>query len=1223
MQQLVRQLESVRETGRRLLLAQRVLRWLAIFLAIALLIAVVDYLLRLPGWLRLVAGITLALILGWRLVTWVLGAAAFRPSLGSLAMRAELLFPQLSGSLASGVEFVLEPDKFRTPHISPDVTAEMTHLSVKDLETRMNGVDLRQLIAPKPTVKQAMLAGLALVIVGGMAIATPEYAALAVKRWLMPLSDVQWPLRINIESKVSGTVWPTDTPLRLQAKVSKGYTSGMRAWVQYRLMYADGSADAWRPLLMNDQSAGGESAGAVVAEADRGMFERLVELQQSYENDRGGKGKSKAVAATKIQFSFEAGDATTTQQEIALTERPALREFKLTITPPKYANGVIPVREVAMDRQTGTFVSESALTGSQLKWTLVLNKPIPDTQAAIELLMPGWKKEWASKAVTVDRSKLSASSSDAAPTIIIESRLDATIESPVKLADEHGLASLSDRVYRVEATVDQLPAATVMQPAMDEGVLATAVVPVEAMGTDDVALESLALEAAIIKGNNGAPPPGPTTKPADARTLGQTTGRNPRLNTAATVDLAGFAVKTGDEVHITAVAQDVFELDGKRHDPVRSLPRRLRVIDPQAMAAQLRVDLDAIRQQALRLEAQQTQAAASQSPQAAAAAQPDLTRAIENQTAMLKAVQDRIARNKLDDAPLSQLVQQARELSTKAAQAAKDSQPALDKAAKEQKDDANKAKEDHEKAKGDQNAAAESLRNLASLLDQGKDTAGIQAALKNMIAQQNQLAADSKKTQPQTMGLKPSDLKPEDKAKVDELATRQQALNRAADDLVRKLQMMADKQSREANTPAQQAAAQSLADAAKTAQQQNLQQQMQNAAAQTQQNKLGDAGKSQQSAAATMEEMAKQLANQDKVQQEVLKRKMMELADAVKKLIEQQKTQIDKLEAAKDAEMPGLSDGLSLLRRNTLVVAEDAKAVKQAAQPAQLIAKAGGYQADAIQGLRDSARTVANTGEKQSLAALESALEMLNKAAKTPEDDKKANEKKELREAYEKLAVREADLKKLTLPLSALEAPSRRERADMVDLGHKQADIQFDAAALAVKVKETFLFAHTHTRIDKTAGSVASRLREATADEALLADEDNLISMFKSLAQALKDAEKNDPFADEKESPSGGGEGGGGQAPLVPPVAELKLLRELQTVIHEQTRTLSQQKPTPKTEARIRREMQELAGQQNELSDLGVRLIEKMQKKAPGAPRAVPVEPGEAPKSPAGDAPER
>lgn len=1198
MQHLVQQLEAVRETSRRLLLMQRACRWLAIFLSIAVTIAVIDYLLRLPGWLRLVVGVTLLIALGWRGVTWIASAAAFRPSLGALAMRAELLFPQLSGSLASGVEFVVEPEKFR----SPGTTAELTHLAVKNLEERLNGVDLRQLIAPRQTVRQAILAGAALLIVCAGAVASPEYASLAARRWLMPLGDAQWPLRTQIESLVTQTVWPTDTPLRLQAKVSKGYSHGMRAWVQYRVFYSDGNADAWRPLLMNDQSAGSESAGGKLNEADRGTFERLVEVQ-GYDADA-GKGKSRA-AASKIEFSFEAGDAVTARQEVLLTERPALREFKVSIKPPAYAEGIVPAREISMDRQSGTFVSESALTGSMVKWTLVLNKPIPDAQAAVELLMPGWNKEWIAKSVKIDRSRLSPATSESFPTITLEARLNTTIESTVKLSDEHQLMSLSDRVYRIEATVDQLPAATVMQPAIDEGVLATAIVPVETMGTDDVGLEALSIEASVLKAGVSA-----TTRPADARTLGTTTGRNPKLTAAATVEMASFNVKAGDEVHVTAIAQDVFLLDGAKHDAVRSQPRRLRVIDAGAMSTQIRNDLDAIRQQALRLQAQQEQLAAAQSPQAAATAQPDLTRAIENQSMLLKAVQDRMTRNRLDDPALSQLVEQSRELSNKAAKSAQESQPALDKAAKEQKNDPSKSKEDHEKAKDNQNAAAESLRSLATLLDQGKDTAGIQAALTSMIAQENKLAAESAAMQPKTMGLAPSELKPEDKAKLDELQQRQAALTRQADELVRKIQMLAEKQAREANTPAQKASAQSLADAASTAQQQGLSQKMQNATQQTQQNKLGDASKSEQSAASTMEQMAKQLANQEKVQAEVLKRKMMELADAVKKLIEQQKAQLDKLEPAKDAGLPALVDDMSLLRRNTLVVAADARAVPQAAQPAQLITKAGAYQADAITALRESSRMAAMTGEKQSLAALESALEMLNKSVKNPQDNKNDKEKKELREAYEKLAAREKELRKSTEPYSTLESPTRRERADIVDLGHKQADIQVAAAELAAKVKETFLFAHTHTRIDRTAGSVATRLREATADEGVLGDQDNLAAMFTSLAQALKDSEKNDPFEEKQESDGGGdGGGGGGKPPLVPPVAELKLLRELQTVIHDQTRTLSQTRSTPKTEARINRELRELATQQNELSDLGVRLIEKMQKRAPGARPPAPVEP--------------
>ena len=63
------------------------------------------------------------------------------------------------------------------------------------------------------------------------------------------------------------------------------------------------------------------------------------------------------------------------------------------------------------------------------------------------------------------------------------------------MTDENGLSNLSERTYRVEAITDQPPAVSIVQPSADESVLATAVLPVEAVAQDDLAVESIALDA--------------------------------------------------------------------------------------------------------------------------------------------------------------------------------------------------------------------------------------------------------------------------------------------------------------------------------------------------------------------------------------------------------------------------------------------------------------------------------------------------------------------------------------------------------------------------------------------------------------------------------------------------------------------------------------------------------------------------------------------------------
>src|SRR5690606_26724536 len=74
---------------------------------------------------------------------------------------------------------------------------------------------------------------------------------------------------------------------------------------------------------------------------------------------------------------------------------------------------------------------------------------------------------------------------------------------------------------------------------------------------------------------------------------------------AATLDLSTLHLTDGDVVLVSGLARDGYELDGRGHDVVRSPVRRLRVMSEVEFATQLRRQLSAVRQNAIRIEAMQ------------------------------------------------------------------------------------------------------------------------------------------------------------------------------------------------------------------------------------------------------------------------------------------------------------------------------------------------------------------------------------------------------------------------------------------------------------------------------------------------------------------------------------------------------------------------------------------------------------------------------------------
>ena len=128
-------------------------------------------------------------------------------------------------------------------------------------------------------------------------------------------------------------------------------------------------------------------------------------------------------------------------------------------------------------------------------------------------------------------------------------------------------------------------------------------------------------------------------------------------------------------------------------------------------------------------------------------------------------------------------------------------------------------------------------------------------------------------------------------------------------------------------------------------------------------------------------------------------------------------------------------------------------------------------------------------------------------------------------------------------------------------------------------------------RIDITAQRVIERLRSARPDAATLSNQDQIAMMFEIMANALKAAQREDPFAS---GGAGNGAGGGGAASsLVPPLAELRLLRGLQQDVYRRTRNLDKQELHTDNESELRKQLQRLATEQRQLAGLGQQLIEQ------------------------------
>ncbi|MEO0587576.1 MAG: hypothetical protein AAF078_08045, partial [Planctomycetota bacterium] len=153
--------------------------------------------------------------------------------------------------------------------------------------------------------------------------------------------------------------------------------------------------------------------------------------------------------------------------------------------------------------------------------------------------------------------------------------------------------------------MDRPPTAVVTEPASDVSVLAGAAVPLAADGRDDVGLAWVELEASIpgVEASGSEETAGRVVL---ARVEGAAVeGGGGRATAGATLELAGYGLEPGMVVEVVGVAQDVLDLEGEVHAPVRSAVRRVRVIDEATLVGEVRSELGAVRRRALRAEAAQ------------------------------------------------------------------------------------------------------------------------------------------------------------------------------------------------------------------------------------------------------------------------------------------------------------------------------------------------------------------------------------------------------------------------------------------------------------------------------------------------------------------------------------------------------------------------------------------------------------------------------------------
>lgn len=1226
-----------------MLIAQRLSVMLAIALGIVVVVALIDFALRMPREVRLLIWLAGLIAIIWCVATYIRAAFSFHPTLTTLALRIERALPRVSGRLASSVEFA---------SVHADEENPLAKRTMSETETRLAGESMRSFVRASRTITALGLLVATVALCATFLITTPASARIGAERVLAPWTKITWPARTAVRSLMHDVVTPSGVYERgkgmvLRAAVTRGaIDQRVDAWVRYQL---DDRYQRWQRLVLTHQSDG--------------IHERLIDTN-----------------ASAVEIYFETADAQTDTLRVELAPAPAVERATLTVTPPVYALPVVPVltEELGQGTDDRAITAFASLMGSDVSLTLVMNKALP---------VPGGDKpsfEWIARTFGWE--------GESYPTFVIDNEnrntwrlswhVDGTANLNLDLVDQYGLTNGEPISYRITARTDRVPGVTITEPAADQVVLATASVPLKADADDDVALRELAMEARVqkaVESRSASLPEQPVVEPAVVWTQSENISEQSSTLGRA-LDLSAFELAEGDVVLVTAIAMDSYELDGVRHEPARSAVRRLQVISELDYAEQIRRQLGGIRQNAIRVESLQSELQDDVSDEGVkpgvSRAQAQIGQRIAEQREMISRLAEDIKRNRLDDEQLQTLLEQSSDLldyagrasstasqmieqrnqqsqssesgsqdggeqsqrneQSPAARDGKQNKPSSSQPSNKQPTGSSKPGErggeqnsqqeggqraNEEPPAGEQNnnsndsepdttnAPAEEdrdivdaqqqvrdeLSDLIELLDRDEDTWVITRQLETLLQQQQQLAEETGKLGQQTVGRPASELTQSERTEMERLVEKQTELSETARKLIEESRNRA-----KAMEDIDPQAAEGMRKAAETAEQRELDQDMEKAAQRAQQNQMNSAQASQQSASRTMQQMLDDIEQTKRAEAQQLLRQLASLIESIERLITVQENELIALAQAQPiGDYSGRDRAMIRLNQNTMAVENEARAAGQSARRiARSLDRAGDAQGEAVSALR--AEPLAHDGalqaEERSLELLQEAKAMAEELEQQTQEDEVQRQRDQIIEKYRELSERQLVIRSDTAPLAEQTPLDRRQLVEARRLGGLQEQIRTelsDMQAASAELNDAAVFAHVHRLLDDWSTEASDAMWNGEVTARVLDRQQSVAVSIGLLIDALAESiSPPDEFAQDQQAGQQGGGGQGGPQPLIPPTAEIKLVRNLQELIYNQTKAVEDATKTIDDDKRSR--MRELGRMQRELVELGTEMLEKL-----------------------------
>ena len=1154
------------------------------------------------------AGLLVALLVAVGWLVWRRLITPLRQPLSNLELSSHLEqhFPKLRSRLATAVEF-LERD------VSPQVgSPELQRRLIEQTTADVKSLDFAEVLDRRES-RRAVLSVAALLGVGLLLFAVNAAAAsTAMRRLWWPLADHPWPKRVELQlvrGDLSPVIASPERPLRnAQGQTLDLFVVNVRGALP-------------QPVLVEFRQRGRLPQSEPL---------RTATLRDSADQSREAAAIRLPIEEGAVEFRAVGGDDREMPwHELRIVPPPKLESFRIEVSPPKYTG------ETATTLPEGA-TQVRATVGSRVKVTAKTNRPVTravaDVGHEISIAPKGRDLVWR-----------------------FEIRQPGSVTQQLALTDRDEFENLSAVRLEVVGVVDPPPVVTLELPATDQLVTANATVRLAATARDDRQLREVALEQLVGWDKLASSAGPPTTLPVGQRGEAPLVPPNelppssanwnidplPHDDGAREVivrlawELSKFDLKVGDRIALRVAASDHCDVGEPRVG--RSATRTLTVVSPEDKLTEIAHRLDlllhdleslAMKQSQTKDQTELLRLQAEKGGEFRPQDRDSLKRVELDQRQIGSRLTDRgdgvivrahellsqLADNQLNDSVTRErLTQIATSIEGLSRQTLPMLENLLGRAVKE--------------SVGSQPLAglagsfpgiatrqADVLKTLNDLildLTQWRDRRDLAREVGELAKTQELINRDTLELSPQTLGKSASQLPSQQQADIAKLADRQ---SRQAERIEQLRQRLSDIDRTPASDLPDLGVRATNEEVVAELDQRALAAKARAAAREVAENNLGQAGRTQQQLAEELQALADKLAQNLTVNSDGAVRELQELEDQLDSLTQQQRKLLEETRAVAEKADTLTPEQLAEQVKDLHDRQAEAKKVAE-----ELAAKVKGTRADESRGALSRASRHMQQAESQlagkqigrgadeeqsALDDLEQAGRELAAARRAAQQQELAEKTNALAEAVRELVARQTTVVEETQRLSAEQQKAGKWTRPLskaaLSLGDAEQELAAATEALSKSLTDIEAVRLTLDRATSDLAAAASRLREKQLDEETARREQSALRALQSLANALAPPASPDEPPKEgiaQQPPEGQPQNVEPDEP-VPPVAQLKLLRELQSDIGDRTRSAEARAPkTPPSddeskdrEAKVR----QLAVDQQSVREATTRLLERV-----------------------------